>query len=171
MPGLRMQGAAEDDRLRHGAALAGGRPRAAGGYQLMETTIPGQKGEARNVAVRRHGYQPDGAWRSMPGPNPPAALTAGLAAHCRPMPSARRHAFAAGNDAGTAAPVEAGLAAVRALRAQLASHGAERFDARYEIDFRLANKERDYEDAVLAAHDLTFDARGRRRPGDRAGSR
>ena len=30
--------------------------------------------------------------------------------------------------------------------------------ARYEIDFRLRIKERDYEDAVLAAHDLTFDA-------------
>ena len=30
--------------------------------------------------------------------------------------------------------------------------------ARYEIDFRLSIKERDYEDAVLAAHGLTFDA-------------
>ncbi len=30
--------------------------------------------------------------------------------------------------------------------------------ARYEIDFRLRLKERDYEDAVLAAHGLSFDA-------------
>ena len=30
--------------------------------------------------------------------------------------------------------------------------------ARYEIDFRLRLKERDYEDAVLAAHGVTFDA-------------
>jgi hypothetical protein len=30
--------------------------------------------------------------------------------------------------------------------------------ARYEIDFRLRTKERDYQDAVLAAHGLTFDA-------------
>ena len=30
--------------------------------------------------------------------------------------------------------------------------------ARYEIDFRLAIKERDYQDAVLAAHGVTFDA-------------
>ena len=29
---------------------------------------------------------------------------------------------------------------------------------RYEIDFRLKLKERDYEDAVLAAHGVTFDA-------------
>ncbi len=75
------------------------------------------------------------------------------------MTDARRAqaAFAAGNDAGTAAPVEAGLTAVRALRAQLGSMGLSDA-ARYEIDFRLKIKERDYEDAVLAAHDLTFDA-------------
>src|ERR1035438_4296150 len=30
--------------------------------------------------------------------------------------------------------------------------------ARYEVDFRLGIKERDYEDAVLAAHGLSFDA-------------
>jgi len=30
--------------------------------------------------------------------------------------------------------------------------------ARYEIDFRLKIKERDYQDAVLAAHELSFDA-------------
>ena len=49
------------------------------------------------------------------------------------------------------------LAAVRALRGQLASMGLSDA-ARYEIDFRLKLKERDYEDAVLAAHGLTFDA-------------
>src|SRR5208282_1509974 len=66
-------------------------------------------------------------------------------------------AFDAGNDAGTAAPVEAGLAAVRSLRARLASMGLTE-SAQYEIDFRLKVKERDYENAVLAAHGLTFDA-------------
>ncbi len=30
--------------------------------------------------------------------------------------------------------------------------------ARYEVDFRLNTKERDYEDALVAAHGLTFDA-------------
>ena len=48
-------------------------------------------------------------------------------------------------------------AAVRALRAQLPRLGLSD-SARYEIDFRLKIKERDYEDAVLAAHDMTFDA-------------
>ena len=54
-------------------------------------------------------------------------------------------------------PVEAGLAAVRALRAQLPTLALSD-SARYEIDFRLKIKERDYEDAVLAAHDVSFDA-------------
>ncbi len=44
-----------------------------------------------------------------------------------------------------------------ALRTQLASLGLDD-SARYEIDFRLRIKERDYEDAVLAAYGLTFDA-------------
>jgi hypothetical protein len=46
---------------------------------------------------------------------------------------------------------------VRALRAKLGSLGLDE-SARYEIDFRLRIKERDYQDAVLAAHGVTFDA-------------
>jgi len=43
------------------------------------------------------------------------------------------------------------------LRAQLAGMGLDD-SAGYEIDFRLRLQERDYQDAVLAAHDVTFDA-------------
>ena len=86
----------------------------------------------------------------------PTELTTGLAAISDAAAQAQK-AFEAGNDAGTAAPVEAGLAAVRSLRARLGSFGLTD-QARYEIDFRLKTKERDYEDAVLAAHGLTFDA-------------
>jgi hypothetical protein len=46
---------------------------------------------------------------------------------------------------------------VRALRAEIGSMGLSD-SARYEIDFRLQTKERNFEDAVLAAHGLTFDA-------------
>ena len=90
------------------------------------------------------------------GPNPPRALTEALAAILTQAKAAQK-AFAEGNDAGTAAPVEAGLTAIRKLRAQLGSMGLDEA-ARYEVDFRLKLKERDYEDAVLAAHDLTFEA-------------
>ena len=90
------------------------------------------------------------------GPNPPAALTGGLAAILGEAKLAQNR-FADGDDAGAASPVEAGLAEVRALRAQLPTMGLSD-SARYEIDFRLKLKERDYQDAVLAAHDLSFDA-------------
>jgi LmbE family N-acetylglucosaminyl deacetylase len=126
-----------------------------GGYQLMETSIPGEKEKTETSLF-------DGVDTSLTsiaqyaGRNPPPALTAALAAILADGRRAQA-AFAEGNDAGTAAPAEAGLAAIRGLRAQLASLPLSD-SARYEIGFRLATKERDYEDAVLAAHDLTFDA-------------
>ena len=125
------------------------------GYRLMDSSIPGQMEkhetdlfdgiDTRLVAIAQYA-----------GPNPPQALTSGLAAIASDAERAQAE-FAAGNDAATAAPVEAGLTAVRSLRAQLGTLGLSD-GARYELDFRLKTKERDYEDAVLAAHDLTFDA-------------
>jgi len=125
------------------------------GYQLMETTISGQKDKDETSLF-------DGIDISLPalaqyaGSNPPQALTAGLAAIFAEAKRAQA-AFDSGNDAGAAVPVEAGLAAVRALRARLGSLGLSD-PARYDIDFRLQIKERDYEDALLAAHNLMFDA-------------
>jgi hypothetical protein len=89
-------------------------------------------------------------------PTAPAALTQGLAAVLADAKAAQK-AFADGNDAATAGPTEAGLTAIRALRGQLASMGLSDV-ALYEVDFRLKQKERDFEDAVIAAHDITFDA-------------
>ena len=137
---------------------------AAAATNLMETTIPGQKDKTETSLFDGIDISLTGL-AQYAGPNPPEPLTAGLAAILDEAKRAEA-AFDAGNDAGVAAPVEAGLAALRTLRAQLASLGLSE-SARYEIDFRLKQKERDYEDAVLAAHGLTFDARGRRRPGGR----
>jgi LmbE family N-acetylglucosaminyl deacetylase len=88
------------------------------------------------------------------GANPPAALKTGLATIAEQAEQARQ-AFDYGNDERTAAPIEAGLTAIRALRSQLGSMGLSD-SARYEIDFRLKNKEADYENAVIIAHGLTF---------------
>ena len=52
-----------------------------------------------------------------------------------------------------AAPIAAGLTALRALRGQLATMGLNDA-ARYEVDFRLQIKERDYQDALLAANQI-----------------
>ena len=125
------------------------------GYRLMETSIAGQKDKDEKSLFDGVDISLTGM-AQYAGPNPPEALTAGLAAILADAREAQA-AFAAGNDAGTAKPIEVGLAAVRALRAGLASMGLSD-TARYEIDFRLKAKETDYENAVLAAHGLTFDA-------------
>jgi len=125
------------------------------GYQLMETTIPQQKDKAETslfdgVDTRLESIA------QYAGLNPPATLITALTAISADARAARA-AFDSGNDAATAQPIEAGLTAIRTLRSQLAGMSLEDA-ARYEIDFRLRLKERDYEDAVLAAHNLSFDA-------------
>ena len=90
------------------------------------------------------------------GANPPAALVSGLDAIAAEAKKAQA-AYAGGNDAGTAGPTEAGLTALRALRAGLAGMGLSDA-AKYEIDFRLKNEEKDFENAVLSAHGVSFDA-------------
>ena len=137
--------------------MAGGRGGRGGaaGYQLRDTTIPGQM--AKDETSLFDGVDTRlAAVAQLAGPKPPTALTAGLEAVVNDAKRAEI-AFDAGNDAGAAAPIEDGLANLRALRARLGSLGLSD-SARYEIDFRLANKEHDYEEAVLAAHYMTFDA-------------
>ena len=63
-------------------------------------------------------------------------------------------AFDKGNDEGTIAPLTAGLAAVRALRAKLSALDP---SARYELDFRLAQKERQFADALVLAQPLRIE--------------
>jgi LmbE family N-acetylglucosaminyl deacetylase len=125
------------------------------GYQLIDSTIPGEKDKTETSLFDGIDLRLE-AIAQYAGANPPAALTSAIATIAADA-AAAQHAFDAGNDAATAQPIEAGLAAIRALRSQLPSMGLDEA-ARYEVDFRLRNKERDYEDAVLAAHGLTFDA-------------
>jgi LmbE family N-acetylglucosaminyl deacetylase len=124
------------------------------GYTLVDTTLQGQMGKKETGVFE--GINTSLTSIAQYAPNPPAALTDGLAKILADATAAQK-AFADGNDAGTAAPIEAGLTAVRTLRSQLGTMGLSE-DARYEVDYRLKWKEREYEDAVLAAHDITFDA-------------
>jgi LmbE family N-acetylglucosaminyl deacetylase len=143
-----------------GGGFGGGRAPApaagrGGGYSLVDTTVAGAMEKSESTLL-------DGIDTSLTGiaqyagANPPRALTGALSAILTDAKAAQK-AFADGNDAGAAAPAEAGLTAIRALRAQLAGMGLDD-SAGYEIDFRLRLQERDYQDAVLAAHDVTFDA-------------
>jgi hypothetical protein len=138
-----------------GATGGRGGGRGPASYQLTETIIASQKGKDETSLF-------EGIDTSLPslaqfaGPNPPTALTAALATIASDAKLAQK-AFDSGDDAGTAAPIEAGLVALRALRSELPSLSIDD-SAKYEIGFRLNTKERDYEDAVLIAHGLTFDA-------------
>ena len=112
-----------------------------GGYQLMDTTISGRM--TKDETSLFDGVDTSlAAVAQFAGPKPPEALTAGLEGIVNDAKRAQI-AFDAGNDAGTAAPIEDGLARLRALRARLGPLGLTD-SARYEIDFRLGNKERDY---------------------------
>ena len=136
-------------------SLGGGRGGGPSRYQLVDTTIAGQMDKDETSLF-------DGVDTSLmsltqyAGADPPLALKTGIVTIIDQAQLAQR-AFAAGNDEATAAPIEMGLAALRALRAQLGSMGLGD-SARYEIDFRLKIKEQDYENAVLAAHGLAFEA-------------
>jgi LmbE family N-acetylglucosaminyl deacetylase len=66
-----------------------------------------------------------------------------------------RTALAARGTAAAAAPIARGLTAVRDLREALAILSE---DARYELDFRLAQKEKQFEQALLLAADVRLDA-------------
>jgi hypothetical protein len=136
------------------AGAGAGGPAAAGSpYTLVDTAISGAMEKPESTLFDGIDITLGGLAKYA-GTTPPAALTSGLAAISAAAQQAKQ-LFDSGNDAGTAAPIEAGLTALRALRANLASMGLSDA-ARYEIDFRLKNKEQDYESAVIAAHGLTF---------------
>ncbi len=109
------------------ARAVGGRPRRARRRRLPAGRHhhPRREGQGRDVAVRRHRYQPGGL-AQYAGANPPRGSDRRRWRRSPTQARRAQSAFDAGNDAGTAAPVEAGLAAVRALRARLGSHGADR---------------------------------------------
>jgi len=72
--------------------------------------------------------------------------------------SAARKALAMSRPSAAVTPLAAGLHAVRALRANLPSVLSA--DARYEIDLRLAHKERQFQDALVIASAIRLDALG-----------
>jgi LmbE family N-acetylglucosaminyl deacetylase len=90
------------------------------------------------------------------GANPPAALTSALTTIGGHVQGAWKALATTGN-AGAAAPLAQGLTAVRALRRDLAGIGLGE-EARFEIDFRLAQKEAQFITALVAATDLRIEA-------------
>jgi LmbE family N-acetylglucosaminyl deacetylase len=133
-------------------ALPGGGG-AGASYRLAESTVPAQADEKSLF---------DGIDSSiaglakLAGASAPTVLTDGLAAIASAVKTAQT-SFETQSDDATLRPLLAGLHAVRALRAQL---GAMPIDiaAKFDIDFRLRQKEREFQDAALFANGVRLEA-------------
>ncbi|MGE4082238.1 MAG: PIG-L family deacetylase [Vicinamibacterales bacterium] len=130
----------------------GSGPRA---YRLRDTVLPG--GVNRPDPEMFDGIPTAlSSLSGYAGAQPPTALVAGLTRIAASVADARA-ALAARGSAAAVAPLAAGLEAVRALRKELGGLGVS--DAgRYEIDVRLAQKEQQFEDALVLAADIRLEA-------------
>ena len=88
------------------------------------------------------------------GSQPPQSLVTALQAVSASV-NAAKQAVETGGPAAAAAPLAAGLTAVRGLRRTLT---ALQDSARYEIDLRLALKESQFADALLLTHGIRLEA-------------
>jgi len=126
--------------------------RAAARYELIDTTLDAQRGANERSLFDGIdlSLQSLGAYA---GASTPRDVTGDLARISDHVKRAQA-AFDGGNDEGTIAPLAAGLAALRALRGKLSALDA---SARYELDFRLAQKERQFADALVLAQPLRIE--------------
>ena len=128
---------------------------AAARYRLRETTIPGQTDVEESSLFDGIDTSIEGLIQYA-GARAPRDLTIGLAALARHARDALS-GFEADGMAGARASVVSGLAAVRNLRGAIGSLDLSE-DARWEIDFRLAAKARQFERAAVLAHGLRLEA-------------
>ena len=89
-------------------------------------------------------------------PSAPPALGEGLDRVSAAVAEARK-ALASGGGSATVAPLAAGLKALREVRASLAAMSLPE-TAKFEIDFRLAQKEPQFAQALMLATDVRLDA-------------
>jgi LmbE family N-acetylglucosaminyl deacetylase len=124
-------------------------------YRLVETTIPGQM--QKDEKLLTDGIDSSVASLSQfAGPRPPKDLVDGLASIAAAVQSAQKR-FDSAQDEGAVGPLVIGLHAVRVLRAQLRAMTLDDA-ARFEIDFRLRQKEREFQQAIIIANGLRIDA-------------
>jgi LmbE family N-acetylglucosaminyl deacetylase len=90
------------------------------------------------------------------GAQPPKELTEGLTAIASAAQNAQK-AFDGADDPAVLQPLTAGLRAIRSLRAQLRSLAGLGDQARFEIDYRLDQKEREFQQAILLASNVRLE--------------
>ena len=116
----------------------------------------GTDAEGRDVAVRRRRQQPDEPGAGSPARRAPKDLTEGLTAIANATQAAQK-AFDTVNDEATLKPLQDGLFAVRVLRRELRSMAIDEA-GKYEIDFRLRQKEGEFQQAIALAHGIKIEA-------------
>ena len=124
-------------------------------YRLEETTISGQAERAETSLFEGVDTSINGL-RRFAGDQPAPGLVEALGGIANAAQRARE-TFQQGDVEATRSLVVAGLESVRRLRGRLVSLGLSE-DSRWEIDFRLARKERQFERAVVLAHSLRLEA-------------
>src|SRR5580765_3588055 len=124
-------------------------------YQLVETTMPAQLQKDETSLF-------DGIDTSVlslarfAGARAPKDLTEGLTAVSNATLASQK-AFDTINDEATMKPLQDGLFAVRVLRRSVRSMAIDE-TGKYEIDFRLRQKESEFQQAITLAHGIKIEA-------------
>jgi LmbE family N-acetylglucosaminyl deacetylase len=122
-------------------------------YRLVESTLPAQAAEEKSLF---DGIDTTvaGLAKFVPG-KPPKELTEGLTAITGAVLASQK-AFDTQNDEATLPHLINGLRAVRTLRRQLRTLNIDDA-AKFEIDFRLRQKEGEFQKAAILANGITVD--------------
>ena len=119
-------------------------------YRLVESTLPPPATDEQSLF---NGIDTSLAGLArFAGPKPPRELNQGLAAIAEAVKAAQR-AFDLQSDGAALQPLLTGLRTVRVLRNQLSAMKLDEA-ARFEIDFRLNQKEGEFQQAALLANDV-----------------
>jgi LmbE family N-acetylglucosaminyl deacetylase len=126
-------------------------------YQLTESTIAGQL--QRDERLLTDGIDTSiASLAQFAGARPPKALSDGLAAISSAVQLAQKK-FDTENDDASVPPLVAGLHAVRVTRSLLRGMAIDE-GPKYEIEFRLRQKEREFQQALIAASGIRVEALG-----------
>jgi LmbE family N-acetylglucosaminyl deacetylase len=121
-------------------------------YYLADSVIPGEMD--RDERTMFDAVDPSIAGLAQyAGAQPPRELTDALRTIAASVQSAQT-AFEADNDAAVMQALAVGLRTVRTLRSQLGGMSAVGEPGRFEIDYRLRQKEREFQDAILQANSV-----------------
>ena len=124
-------------------------------FQLAESTIPGQMDKDERTLFDGVDTSITGLAR-IAGARPPKDLVDGVSVIAASVQSAQKK-FETESDGAALVPLLDGLHAARVLRALLRAMPIEEA-ARFEIDFRLRQKEREFQQAALVANGVRVEA-------------